>query len=298
MVIVGDRNSGKTALGKIYRSLHHEAGGNQKNCAHLLISNACDKSKWSFLQKLNHVLAFSDRHSLTAKLNYTKNIVFVDDLNMNMGDERSETQLISTVIESIISAGIVSLKNVGEGKKKGIKRYAVSNTKFIITQNELNEDSDHSDFHMLENHTIRCMLGCLSSINMNLSGSGYPPIKSNNQQLELSLGRTPAHIRSIFIEILKANIIDDSGIAENLPANLMNITFDIYNEISYKIRERHPKVAMPLQYVKYLTTMVSRLRLKYLEGPNPVNTDFDRYWAFLVKDQLESFGEHYGISFK
>ena len=133
---------------------------------------------------------------------------------------------------------------------------------------------------MLNSYAIKCFLNTHNSINLNVYPSSSNSPATNPQEYSLNLGKnkldgeeilfyqpTSSHIKNVFTEILKANIMDPD-VPDTLPAHLINLSFDLYHQIALalekKLQEKSCSIKniFPINCLKDFATFVSHLRFK------------------------------------
>ena len=81
----------------------------------------------------------------------------------------------------------------------------------------------------------------------------------------------------------------DPDVPDALPAQLLNISFDLYHQLANAL---HKKVSgenismsniLPINSIKEFTIFVSHLRFK---PTTPSGTELEKFWCFLNKDKF------------
>ena len=78
--IMGDKSSGKSSFYSIYRAKTAD-----KNISYILI-HALNKNKIQVYNKICNVLALKNCSTIGAKVNFSKAVIFVDDLGLAIND--------------------------------------------------------------------------------------------------------------------------------------------------------------------------------------------------------------------
>ena len=109
VLVMGPSDSGKSTLGELLRALHHC----NTSRAYLTIKLGWMKTgqrKNSVMSKLSGMHTQNKQETLTAKLNYCNNIIFVDDLGMDDG--------VHHLLESIIATRTLTLPDQTTGTRR------------------------------------------------------------------------------------------------------------------------------------------------------------------------------------